>query len=122
MGLSTDSSGISRELKRLARANKKVEEKALQKAAEMVAAELRSNTPVDPESKGKHLKDNVVIGTAKDGEIQIGYAKEVAWRAHFVEMGTIKQRPQGFIQRTQESMQEEVMRLLEAEIRRGLGL
>jgi len=37
-------------------------------------------------------------------------------------MGTIKQRPQGFIQRTEEEMKEEFIRIVETEIRKGLGL
>ena len=103
---------------------KRVRNSALKKAGEAVADRLRENTPIDQtDGNEKHMKDDIVISNVDQyGEIQIGYGDETYWRVHFTEMGTIKQRPQHFIERTEQEMQEEVMRIIEEELRKGLGL
>ncbi|MGG4040667.1 HK97-gp10 family putative phage morphogenesis protein [Bacillus smithii] len=124
MGLDIDTSSIDKALKQLAGKEKRVRNKALKKAGEAIAEKLRENTPVDQtDHNQKHMKDDIVVsGVDQYGEIKIGYGQETAWRVHFVEMGTIKQRPQHFIERTEQEMQEEVMKIVEEELRKGLGL
>ncbi|MFG3610997.1 HK97-gp10 family putative phage morphogenesis protein [Rummeliibacillus stabekisii] len=122
MGVQIDTHTIDLALKQMAGKEKKVRNKALQVAAKAFAQELRKNTPTNQKDT-EHLKDDIKISKIDgNGEIFIGYGKETAWRAHFVELGTIKQMPQGFIQRTEREMQSEVMKIMRNELRKGLGL
>lgn len=114
---------IEANLKKLALKESKVRDKAVQKAAEEVARQLERNTPVEPNYNGKHMKDDVQVGKVdEDGHITVGYGKDTSWRAHFVEMGTIKQPPQGFIQQTEDQMKKRIIDIMKKEIQRGLGL
>ena len=124
MGVEIDTKSIDQALKRMVAEEKKVRNKGLKEAAKAVAERLRENTPIDlTDGNEKHMKDEIAIsGVDQNGEIYVGYGKETAWRAHFVEMGTIKQRPQHFIERTEQEMQEEIMRIMAEEFKRGLGL
>lgn len=124
MGLDIDTSSIDKALKQMAGKEKRVRNKALKKAGEAIADRLRENTPIDTtDGNEKHMKDDIVISNVDQyGEIKIGYGHETYWRVHFTEMGTIKQRPQHFIERTEQEMQEEVMRIIQEELRKGLGL
>jgi len=124
MGVEIDTSSIDKALKQMAGKEKRVRNRALKQGAQAVADRLRQNTPKDKEDNNeKHMQDDIVVsGIDQYGDIKIGYGKETAWRVHFTEMGTIKQRPQGFIQRTEEEMKEEFIRIVETEIRKGLGL
>lgn len=103
---------------------------AVNKAVEFATPELSRHTPVwdGKKSKGsrgdymlKHAKDHVVGGKATKGEAFVGYDKDVAWRIHFVEFGTIKQKPQGHIARTQVDIEKKVQQIIENELRRRLG-
>ncbi|WZX99672.1 HK97-gp10 family putative phage morphogenesis protein [Bacillus sp. FSL W7-1360] len=114
---------IDRHLRQLAAREKRVRNKALRAAAVAVADRLEKNTPEDKKSRGKHLKDDVKIsGVKQDGSVVIGYGKDTYWRAHFVEMGTIKMNPQHFILQTEREMSTQVIHIMETEIKRGLGL
>lgn len=122
MSVEVNSQGIDLELKRLAAANKKVLNKALKKAGQEMAIRLEQRTPYDPKTS-THLKTSVVIGNPDQaGNLKVGFDKKVSWRAHFVELGTIYQQPQGMIQRTQQEMENRVIQILKEEIQRGLGL
>lgn len=118
MGFKFNSS-ITRDLKRLARAYPSMVEASLLKVGKQLAEELEKNTPRDTEG----LANNVVYGIDRDNRerVLIGYSKEVAWRAHFVEVGTIKQPPQGFIQRTHDENIQAIIKELEKEIQKGLS-
>lgn len=119
MGLSFKNH-INRDLRRLARQHQQATERVLLRVAAEMAKELEKNTPRDTNG----LAENVVFAMDKqdDQQVLIGYDKEVAWRAHFVELGTIKQPPQGFIQKTHDENIQEIIKLLEKELRRELGL
>lgn len=116
MGLSFKNH-INRDLRRLARQHQQATERVLLRVAAEMAKELEKNTPRDKNG----LAENVVFDM-DDQQVLIGYSKEVAWRAHFVELGTIKQPPQGFIQKTHDENIQEIIRMLERELRRELGL
>jgi HK97 gp10 family phage protein len=124
LSLDIDTSSIDKALKQLAGKEKRVRNKALKKAGEAIAERLRENTPIDPtDHNDTHMKDDIVVsGVNQYGEVTVGYGHETYWRVHFTEMGTIKQRPQHFIERTEQEMQEEVMRIIQEELRKGLGL
>lgn len=114
-------SNIARDLKRLASRSEGVIDKALLKGAQRMAKELERNTPRESDG-GPHLDTSVVYQKPKDGETFVGFSKVVSWRAHFVELGTINQRPQGFIERTQRQAHDEVFAEIQKELRKGLGL
>lgn len=123
MGVEIEIRGVDENLRRLVGEEKRVRNTGLKMAAKAVAERLKQNTPVSRDNAGKHMKDDIKISRVdQNGEIMVGFGKETYWRAHFVEMGTIKQRPQGFIQRTEEEMRNEVFDIMVAEFRRGLGL
>ncbi|AVD56213.1 HK97-gp10 family putative phage morphogenesis protein [Heyndrickxia faecalis] len=143
MTVEVDISGIEAGLRRLAAKEKKVQRAGLKKAAEAIADRLRENTPYyDGKRDGKwkaqrqfeketgsnngdfaHLRDDIKISNMNQfGEVFVGFGKETYWRVHFTEMGTIKQKPQAFIQRTEEEMRRKVMTIMVKEFKRGLGL
>lgn len=90
---------------------------ALDDAADVVMATLDRITPVDTE----RLLGNVAKGKprSKKGirQIDVGYAGKTGsgaagWRAHFVDTGTIKQRPQNIRIRTEAASIDEVERVM----------
>lgn len=125
---------INRDLMRLARRQKSVYDAALMKAAKVLADELEANTPKQSERGGQidrrtrashaHMQNNVVfsLDEHEEAKVLIGYTEDVAWRAHFPEFGTIKQQPQGFMERTTNASMQRAVNVLENELRRGLGL
>ncbi|MDT2526029.1 HK97-gp10 family putative phage morphogenesis protein, partial [Enterococcus raffinosus] len=54
--------------------------------------------------------------------VDVGYDDEVAWRIHFVEFGSIKQPPQGIVQKTQRQIENQVTEIIANELKRRLGL
>ncbi|EUJ34271.1 HK97-gp10 family putative phage morphogenesis protein [Brochothrix campestris] len=119
--------GVS--LRKMAQGLTRPTNKALNAGAEVFAERLEKNTPVfdNTKYKGKrgdymfkHAKDNVTYGTPKNGEILIGFKKDVAWRVHFVEFGTIRQAPKPFIQKTQKQASSEVFKVMLNEMSKGL--
>lgn len=132
MSVEIRTQGIDMNLKRLAGKQKKAERTAVKEAAQYYANQLEESAPVYDGEKYKgtsrkaymleHMKDHVVISKFKDGLIQVGFEKEVSWRVHFTEFGTIKQRPNGFIERTQQSTQNDVFKIMEKAIKKELGL
>lgn len=124
MSIKIDTSSIDRALRNMGSQEKKVRNKALKKAGNKLASRLRDNTPIDPrDNNKKHMKDDIIVsGVDQYGEVTIGFGKETYWRAHFVELGTIKQRPQHFIENTEQEMRDKVMEIIREELVRGLGL
>lgn len=120
MGISIKNN-ISDNLKRLAAQNEKVYKTGLRTAAQFVAERLKQNSPYNSVTD-LHLKDSVAISPIRDGEIQIGYTKDVYWRVKFVEFGTIKQPPQHFMEDTFNETQVEATLILAEELRKGLNL
>ncbi|MEZ0117817.1 UNVERIFIED_ORG: HK97 gp10 family phage protein [Heyndrickxia coagulans] len=124
MGLDIDTTGIDKALKDMGKREKRARNTALKKAGEALADRLRQNTPIDNDDKNKmHLKDDIIVSNVdKYGEIKVGFGHETYWRAHFVELGTIKQRPQHFIEQTEQEMQDKIMEIIQKELMKGLGL
>lgn len=99
----------------------KAELEALTKAGEFAAKELKKNTPIDYDTK-THMKDHIVYSkpTKSRPVVEVGFDKEVAWRAHFVEYGTIKQPPQPFMKQTMKDIENQVATIIQNEMRRRL--
>ena len=131
MSVEIDSSEVFKALRELKTSVKRVENPALRKAASYAQDKLKQNTPYWTGKKSnskrgaymqEHAKDHIVTGSVKNGEIDVGYDDDVAWRMHFIEFGTIKQRPKGFVQKTQQQIENQVTEIITNELKRRLGL
>ena len=95
--------------------------KSVEVAGEYASKQLKTKTPVDYNTK-THMKDHVVYSKPKVNKpvSEVGFDKEVAWRASFVEFGTIKQPPQAFIQKTMRDIENKVADIIQSEMMRRL--
>lgn len=95
--------------------------KSVEAAGEYASKQLKTRTPIDYDTK-THMKDHVVHSkpTAKKPISEVGFDKKVAWRAHFVEFGTIKQDPQAFIQKTMKDIESAVADIIQSEMMRRM--
>lgn len=95
--------------------------KSVEVAGEYASKQLKTKTPIDYDTK-THMKDHVVYSkpTAKKPISEVGFDKEVSWRVHFVEFGTIKQPPQAFIQKTLKDIEGKVADIIQNEMMRRL--
>lgn len=131
-------------LRKLAGQNKRVMNKAIKVASEPVVKALEENTAFGRENsrdgnwkaqraienakgvertKFSHLKDNILTTSVnKEGHMQVGYGEDTYWRAHFPEMGTINQKPQGFMEKTTHETEGLFFETLSRELKKGLGL
>lgn len=129
MSVTIDSSSAVQALKRLGANYKKAEAKAINEASDFVKKELVKNTPrytglKNTGKRGKymleHAEDHIVNSKAKNGKSEVGFDDDVAWRVHFIEFGTINQRPQAFVQRTQRDVQIQVIEIMTNVLRKEL--
>lgn len=95
--------------------------KAVEFAGEYASKQLKTRTPIDYNTK-THMRGHVVYSkpTAKKPVSEVGFDKEVSWRVHFVEFGTIKQPPQGFIQKTLKDIESKVADIIQSEMMRRM--
>lgn len=95
--------------------------KSVEAAGEYASKQLKTKTPIDYDTK-THMKDHVVYSkpTAKNPISEVGFDKEVSWRVHFVEFGTIKQPPQGFIQKALKDIEGKVADIIQNEMMRRM--
>ena len=104
----------------------RVAREAVTEVAEEFADELRANTPESEDLFG-HLADEVVVTGfkgANQGIISkdIGYGKKTGWRSHFPDDGTIYQAPQGFKEKTINTMTPRAKEIYAKKVREGLCL
>lgn len=95
--------------------------KSVEAAGEYASKQLKTKTPIDYDTK-THMKDHVVYSkpTVNNPVSEVGFDKQVAWRAHFVEFGTIKQPPQAFIQKTMRDIEIKVADIIQSEMMRRM--
>lgn len=95
--------------------------KSVEAAGEYASKQLKTKTPIDYDTE-THMKDHVVYSkpTAKKPISEVGFDKKVAWRAHFVEFGTIKQDPQPFIKTTMKDIESKVADIIQNEMMRRM--
>lgn len=95
--------------------------KAVEVAGEYASKQLKTKTPIDYDTK-THMRDHIVYSkpTVNKPVSEVGFDKQVAWRAHFVEFGTIKQPPQSFIQKTLKDIESKVADIIQSEMMRRL--
>lgn len=95
--------------------------KAVEVAGEYASKQLHTRTPIDYDTK-THMKDHIVYSkpTINKPVSEVGFDKNVAWRASFVEFGTIKQPPQAFIQKTMRDIESNVADIIQSEMIRRM--
>ena len=95
--------------------------KAVEVAGEYASKQLKTKTPIDYDTK-THMRDHIVYSkpTVNKPVSDVGFDKQVAWRAHFVEFGTIKQDPQPFIETTMKDIENKVADIIQSEMMRRL--
>lgn len=102
-------------LERLEKTEERKARKATRDGAKVFRDRLKDNTPVSPvdHSGMTPLAEHTKLGNLKtaDGEysVDVGYDKEKGWIAHFPNSGTAKQRPQHFIEKSQEQAKDKVL-------------
>lgn len=106
-----DTSEVYKGLKQIQKSIRKAEKEAITEATKVVAEQLEKNTPKSKDGKD-HAKNHVIQSGVKDGMAEVGFDKDVAWRMHFVQWGTIKQLPNDFIGRTEKDVEQEVIEII----------
>nr|DAM42406.1 MAG TPA: type I neck protein [Caudoviricetes sp.] len=96
--------------------------KSTELATDYAAKHLKSKTPVS-DINSDHAKEHIVYSKPNKGNpmSEVGFDKEVAWRVHFVEYGTIKHDPQPFMQQTMKDIENKVTSIIQNEMRRRLS-
>lgn len=102
-----DDGNFQKRMHQLEKQSKTHADRALKEGAKYLADELEKVTPVGPPRKlGKygankpyektHMKDDVKFHKTVEGTYEIGYGKDTAWRAIFVNNGTVNMSGQFF--------------------------
>lgn len=107
------------------RSTESVAAKGVNEAALYAQRILSNNTPTynTHTSDRVHAKDHTIIKKATKNNLnaEVGFDKEVAWRVHFVEFGTIKQKPNAFIQKTMKQVENEVQTIIYKHMKEALN-
>lgn len=102
-------------LEKIQKTEEKKARKATRDGANVFEEKLKNFTPVSSEDHSgmTPLKDHTKKGNLKTtgGEysIDVGYDKEKGWIAHFPNSGTSKQKPQHFVEKSQEQSKTEIL-------------
>jgi HK97 gp10 family phage protein len=128
MGASFEIEGyeqIQNRLKELGNKAKRVENKAILEGANIVADRMRKEVPVS-NIDHLHIRDDIQVSKVKrKGGIpsaEVGPGESTAWRAKFLEFGTVKMSPNPFISRSAKLTREQVKTAISSELKKGLGL
>mgnify|MGYP001186076519 CR=1 FL=1 len=116
---------IQNNLKQLGNKAKRVENKAIREGAEIVADRMRKEVPVS-NIDHLHIRDDIQVSKVKRKggipSVEVGPGESTAWRAKFLEFGTVKMSPDPFISRSAKLSKNEVKAAIASELRKGLGL
>lgn len=90
--------------------------KATRDGADVFERKLKANTPVAKSGDhsgmtplAEHTKKGNLRTASGEYEVDVGYDKEKGWIAHFPNAGIAKQRPQHFIEKSQEDAKTQVL-------------
>jgi HK97 gp10 family phage protein len=103
---------------------KAIEKKAVKAGAEILAETIRKEVPVS-NIDHLHIRDDIVIAMKnEDGATvaHVGPSKRTAWRAKFLEFGTVKMSPNPFMSRSEKLSRERVLEAIKREVQKGLNL
>lgn len=102
-------------LEHLEKTEEKKARKATRDGAKVFENKLKANTPVSPEDHSgmtplrEHTKKRNLKTAAGEYQVDVGYDKKKGWVAHFPNAGTAKQRPQHFIEKSQEESKKDIL-------------
>ncbi|WP_125711765.1 HK97-gp10 family putative phage morphogenesis protein [Companilactobacillus kedongensis] len=135
------SDDVTSKLSSLGNKGNTIRNKSLRAGRDIVVNNLENNTPYENSSdrswKGqremdkvsghktvfKHMKDDIVYsGVDSQGAVKVGFGKDTFWRVHFVELGTIHQAANPFIESTLKDSESEYKQVIEETARNELGL
>lgn len=85
--------------------------KAVKNGAKSFKEVLTYNTPVS-RTEDEHLKEHIIESGLKTTtgtyQVEVGYDRQVGWRVHFPNSGTVKQKPQRFIEKSRSKSESKV--------------
>lgn len=132
---------ITVELQKIGNKAKRITNKAVRESAPIFSEELKAQTPYEnvsdrswkaqrkmdkitgKKSTFKHMKDDIqVSGVDQFGHVNVGFGEDTYWRVHFVELGTVNQKANPFIERAINASREEYESKISSVIRSELGL
>lgn len=132
---------ITSELQKLGNKAKRISNKAVRESAPIFAEELKAQTPYENVSDRswkaqrqmdkktgkkttfKHMRDDIQLsGIDQYGHVNVGFGEDTYWRVHFIELGTVNQKPNPFIERTVEETKDDYLDKMSSIIRSELGL
>lgn len=132
---------ITVELKKLGEKGSRISRKAVRKAIPIFEEALKKNTPYETvsdrswkaqrqmdektgkKSEFKHMRDDIQLsGIDQYGHVNVGFGEDTYWRVHFIELGTVNQKPNPFIERTVEETKDDYLDKMSSIIRSELGL
>ena len=132
---------ITVELQKIGNKAKRITNKAVRESVPIFSEELKAQTPYEnvsdrswkaqrkmdkitgKKSTFKHMKDDIqVSGVDQFGHVNVGFGEDTYWRVHFVELGTVNQKANPFIERAIDASREEYESKISSVIRSELGL
>ncbi|MFR0570500.1 HK97-gp10 family putative phage morphogenesis protein [Ligilactobacillus salivarius] len=132
---------ITVELKKLGEKGSRISRKAVRKAIPIFEEALKKNTPYETvsdrswkaqrrmdektgkKSEFKHMRDDIQLsGIDQYGHVNVGFGEDTYWRVHFIELGTVNQKPNPFIERTVQETKDDYLNKMSSIIRSELGL
>lgn len=103
-----------------------IEGKALKKAGEFLAEEMKNEIISRGLVRTGKLRDSIDVSRIKTKQgqkyVEVGPNKETNWRAKFIEFGTSKMRANPFMSPTFEKNKEEIQEIIKNELKKGLGI
>lgn len=103
-------------LEKLDKSEERKARKATRDGATVFEEKLKQNTPVAKYGDhsgmtplAEHTKKGNLKTAGGEYSVDVGYDKEKGWIAHFPNAGTAKQKPQHFIEKSQEDAKTEVL-------------
>ena len=132
---------ITVELQKIGNKAKRITNKAVRESAPIFSEELKAQTPYEnvsdrswkaqrkmdkitgKKSTFKHMKDDIqVSGVDQFGHVNVGFGEDTYWRVHFIELGTVNQKANPFIERAIDTSREEYENKISSVFRSELGL
>ena len=109
------------EIERLGKAGNRIENAALREAGDAVKTSIQNETP----TRSGKLKASISVSRVKTKggikQVEVGPGPD-GYYGKFLEFGTVKMKANPFMSRGYETSKGEAERIIEEEIRKGLGL
>lgn len=116
---------IRKRINELGRKGSRIQNAAIKQGGQILADTMYKEVSVS-DINHTHIRDDIVVSEVKRikgiPHVQVGPSKETAWRAHFLEFGTVYMPPNPFMLRSVRLSKESVQAKLRSELKRGLEL